>query len=149
MSVPVGEMPKDRMLGQPAGRIPEFLPKPWDPMTIVGDAGRVVHAVPSNNRALCGYESATGWQWARGFDVTCRHCVPKILEDEFEGDMIVQELRKLGHTGPIDRETYIGFNWAGCDLSGAQSGRRNCPLCSSAGDTNEWPWNVTKNEEDE
>jgi hypothetical protein len=31
-------MANDRMLGQPAGRIPIELPKAWDPMIMVGDA---------------------------------------------------------------------------------------------------------------
>jgi hypothetical protein len=35
---------------------------------------------------------------------------------EFERDGIVQHLRKLGHEGPITREDYIGFNWAGCSI---------------------------------
>jgi hypothetical protein len=150
MSVPVGEMPTNRMIGKPEGRIPEFLPKPWDPMTIVGHTEHIVHAVPSNNRALCGYRSATGWQWARGFDVTCEHCCRKILEDEFESDGIVQHLRSLGHTGPIDRDTYIGFNWAGCDLSdwGAEW-EAELPTLLQCWDTNEWPWNVKKEESDE
>jgi hypothetical protein len=114
--MPVGEMPKDRMLGEPAGRIPTSLPKPWDPMIMVGDAERVMHAVSTGTRAMCGHESATGWQWARGFELTCKHCCQKIAEDEFERDGIVQHLRKLGHDGPITREDYISFNWAGCSI---------------------------------
>jgi hypothetical protein len=105
------------MLGEAAGRIPEFLPKPWDPVIAMGDETKLVHAVPSGTKALCGYESATGWQWGgRELDVTCEQCCRKIMEDEFERDGIVQYLRKRGHTGPIDRETYISFNWAGCKI---------------------------------
>jgi hypothetical protein len=110
---PTGEL---RMLGQPAGRIPEFLPKKWDPMCMVGDAASIVHAVPTGPRALCGYESGTGWQWARGQDVSCERCWQKHLEEEFEKDPIVQTLRQYGHTGPITREDYISFNWAGCSI---------------------------------
>jgi hypothetical protein len=71
------------------------------------------------------------------------------MEEEFEKDMIVQHLRKCGHTGPIDRDTYIGFNWAGCDLSdwGAEWEAELPALLQLCWDTNEWPWNVTKNEE--
>ena len=104
------------MLGQPAGRIPEFLPKPWDPMQMVGDEACVIHAVATGGRALCGYESATGWQWARGQDVTCEQCWRKHLEAELEKDMIVQSLRRYGHTGPITREDYISSNWVGCSI---------------------------------
>jgi hypothetical protein len=85
-------------------------------MIKVGDAERVVHAVPTGTQAMCGHESATGWQWARGFDLTCPQCCRKIMEDEFERDGIVQHLRKLGHKGLITREDYIGFNWAGCSI---------------------------------
>jgi hypothetical protein len=105
-----------RMLGQPAGRIPPVMPTPWDPMIMLGDAEGTVHAVPTGTRAMCGHESATGWQWARGFELTCKHCCQKIAEDEFERDGIVQHLRKLGHDGPITREDYISFNWAGCSI---------------------------------
>jgi hypothetical protein len=110
---PAGEF---RMLGKPAGRIPTVLPEKWDPMCMVGDAERTVHVVPTGARALCGFESSSGWLWARGFDVTCQQCCRKIMEDEFERDGIVQYLRKRGHTGLIDRETYISFNWAGCKI---------------------------------
>jgi hypothetical protein len=106
----------NRMLGEPEGRIPTFLPQPWGPMTIVGDAERTVHAVPIGRRALCGAESSSGWQWSRGFNVTCKHCCQKIAEDEFERDDIVQCLRRCGHKGPITREDYISFNWAGCSI---------------------------------
>jgi hypothetical protein len=113
---PIGEV-KDRMLGEPAGRIPTFLPKPWDPMIILGDAERVVHAVPTGSRAKCGYESATGWQWGgREVDVTREHCWQKIAEEELEKDSIVQTMRKYGYEGPISREDYISFNWAGCSI---------------------------------
>jgi hypothetical protein len=84
------------MLGEPAGRIPTVLPKPRDPMIVVGDAERTVHAVPSNNIALCRYSSATGWLWQRGCD-------------ELDRDMIVQALRR--YDVPVTRENYIGFNW--------------------------------------
>jgi hypothetical protein len=109
-------MTDNRMLGEPAGRIPTELPKDWDPMIMVGDTERIVHAVPTGTRALCGEESSSGWQWAQGFELTCEHCCRKIMEEEFEKDMIVQALRKYGHTGPITREDYIGFNWAGCSI---------------------------------
>jgi hypothetical protein len=105
-----------RMLGEPAGRIPTVMPKPWDPMIMVGDIERAVHAVPAGTRAKCGYESTTGWQWASGQDVTCERCWQRHLEAEFERDGIVQHLRKLGHEGPITREDYISFNWAGCSI---------------------------------
>jgi hypothetical protein len=104
------------MLGQPAGWIPPVLPKKWDPMIMVGDADRIVHAVPTGTRAMCGYESTTGWQWACGQDVTCKQCWRKHLEAEFEKNGIVQHLRRLGHAGPITREDYISFNWAGCSI---------------------------------
>jgi hypothetical protein len=104
------------MLGEPAGRIPTCLPKPWDPMIMVSDTECTVHAVPTGTRALCGYESGTGWQWAPRFDVTCQHCWRKIAEEELEKDSIVKSLRRYGHTGPITREDYISFNWAGCSI---------------------------------
>jgi hypothetical protein len=80
------------MLGWPAGRIPSVPPKPWDPMIMVGDTERTVHAVPTGTRALCGYESGTGWQWGHGLDVTCEHCCQKIMVEELDRDMIVQAL---------------------------------------------------------
>lgn len=104
------------MLGMPAGMIPAVLPKKWDPMIIVGDSEGTVHAVPTGARALCGYESGTGWQWARGQNVTCERCWQKHLEAEFEKDPIVQSLRKWECDGPISREDYISFNWAGCSI---------------------------------
>ena len=107
---------ESRMLGQPAGWIPPVMPKPFDPMIAVGDAERTVHAVPSGTQAMCGYQSASGWQWAQGFDVTCQQCCRKIMEEEFERDSIVQCLRKYGHEGPITREDYISFNWPGCKI---------------------------------
>jgi hypothetical protein len=58
-------MSESRILGLPAGSIPEFLPKAWDPMVMLDDTEQIVHAVPSDNRSLCGYESGTGWRWAR------------------------------------------------------------------------------------
>jgi hypothetical protein len=62
-------------------------------------------------------ESAIGWQWARGQDVTASNAGwQKHLEAEFERDGIVQHLRKCRHEGPIDRETYISFNWPGCSI---------------------------------
>jgi hypothetical protein len=85
-------------------------------MIVVGDAERTVRAVPTGTRVKCGYESSTGRQWARGFDLTCPHCWQKIAEEEFERDSIVQCLRKYGHEGPITREDYISFNWAGCKI---------------------------------
>jgi hypothetical protein len=111
----MSEMSKDRMLGQPEGRIPEFLPQPWVSMRKVGDDAET-HAVPAGNVALCSEISTLGWVWARGFDVSCQHCSQKIAEEEFERDDIVQHLRKCGHTGPITREDYISFNWAGCSI---------------------------------
>jgi hypothetical protein len=96
-----------RMLGQPVGWIPTELPKPWDPMIKVRDAEQVVHAMPAGNVALCGEESGTGWQWARGWDVSCPHCWRKIAEEEFERNGMVQHLRKLGHEGRITREDYL------------------------------------------
>jgi hypothetical protein len=111
---PAGE-PR-RLLGKPEGRIPTFLPMEWDPMTMIGDAAQVVHAVPSDNRALCGYESGTGWQWARGEEITCKACWRKNAEIEFEKDEIVKSFRQYGHAGPITREEWIGFNWAGCSI---------------------------------
>jgi hypothetical protein len=105
------------MLGQPEGRIPEFLPMSWDPMIAVGDPEQIVHAVPSDNRALCGLESGRGWQWGgRELEITCPHCWRAHLEAEFEKDSIVKCLRKYGHTGPITRDDYISFNWAGCSI---------------------------------
>jgi hypothetical protein len=38
------------------------------------------------------------------------------MEGEFERDDTVQHLRKCGHERPIDRETYIGFDWASLSL---------------------------------
>jgi hypothetical protein len=122
------------MLGQPAGWIPPVLPKPWDPMIVVGDAERTVHAVPTGTRAKCGYESSTGRQWARGFDLTCPHCWQKIAEEEFERDSIVQCLRKYGHEGPITREDYISFNWAGCKIRPWTASKRiRCQCYSRTG----------------
>jgi hypothetical protein len=103
---PVGEA---RMLGEPAGRIPIVQPKKWDPMIMVGDTASVVHAVPTGARALCGYESATGWQWARGQDVTCEQCWRRHLEEELEKDRTVRAMRKWGFTGPITRQDYLDF----------------------------------------
>jgi hypothetical protein len=106
------------MLGQPAGWIPPVLPKPWLPMRIASDPERVVHAV-IDQRALCGLELAPasiGWLWVRGDDVSCEECWQKHLEAELERDPIVQALRSYGHTGPITREDYISFNWAGCSV---------------------------------
>jgi hypothetical protein len=65
------------MLGMPAGMIPAVHPKKWDPMVMVGDANETVHAVPTGTSALCGYESATGWRWARGVEVTCERMLKK------------------------------------------------------------------------
>jgi len=69
--------------------------------------------VPSGTRALCGVESSSGWQWARGQDVTCERCRREHLEAELERDSIVRCMRKYGYEGPITREAYIGMNWAG------------------------------------
>jgi hypothetical protein len=130
-----------QMLGQPAGWIPPVMPKPFDPMIAVGDAERVVHAVPSGTQAMCGYQSASGWQWARGFDVTCQQCCRKIMEDEFERDSIVQHLRKLGHEGPITREDYISFNYAGLSLKDwGFEHEADLPLLQQCWDKSEWPW---------
>jgi hypothetical protein len=76
----------------------------------------LIHAVPGGTSALCGYESATSWRWARELEVTCKRCWRKHAEAEFEKDGIVQHLRRLGHTGPITREDYIAFNWVGCSI---------------------------------
>jgi hypothetical protein len=65
---------RDRMLGEPAGWIPPAHPPKWVPMLALGDAEHVVHCVPSGMRALCGYASDSGWQWARGEEVTCEAC---------------------------------------------------------------------------
>jgi hypothetical protein len=138
---PVGAMPKDRMLGEPVGRIPTELPKDWDPMIVVGAAEQVVHAAPTGTRALCGLESSTGWQWARGFDVSCPHCLRKIMEDEFERDSTVRYLRKYGHEGPITREDYIGFNWAGCSLKDwGFEHEADLPMLLQCWDKSKWPW---------
>jgi hypothetical protein len=42
-SLPICEMPKDRMRGQPAGRIPERPRTDWIPMWAVGDRAQVRH----------------------------------------------------------------------------------------------------------
>jgi hypothetical protein len=49
--------------------------------------------------------------------VSCQASWRRHLEAEFEKDSIVKWLRSLGHTGPIDRDDYIGMNWIGCSIS--------------------------------
>jgi hypothetical protein len=104
---------KNRMLGQPEGRIPTELPRDWVAMRMLGK-DETIHAVPAGNVALCGCESSTGWQWARGFDVNCPGCCRRIAEEELERDDVVQCLRRYGM--PVDRENYVEFNWSGCEI---------------------------------
>jgi hypothetical protein len=139
--LPTDEMPKDRMLGEPVGRIPTELPKNWDPMIVVGDNTETIHAVPTGTHALCGHESTTGWQWARGFGLTCEACFRKILEEEFEKDLIVKHLHKCGHTGPITRDDYISHNWAGLSLKDWRFEHEDqLPALLQCWDKSEWPW---------
>lgn len=139
LTPPAGEAIKDRMLGESAGRIPAVLPKEWTPMIMVGDATRTVHAVPAGPRALCGYESGTGWLWGRGLDVTCQHCCRKIMEEELEKDSIVRSMRKYGVE--VDRENYISFNWAGLSLKdwGCEHEEELPELLRDYSGT-QWPW---------
>jgi hypothetical protein len=110
---PLGEV-KNRMIGEPAGRIPAVMPRPWDSMVMVGDEAHVIHAVPTGTRALCGDESSEGWLWQRGHDVTCERCIDIILQQELDADSIVQRLRR--DDVPVTRENWISFNYAGCSI---------------------------------
>jgi hypothetical protein len=108
-------------------------------MIMVGDTERTVHAVPTGTRALCGYESGTGWRWRHGLDVTCEHCCQKIMVEELDRDMIVQALRR--YNVEVTRENYISFNWSGCDLKDwSVEWESELPAALQCWDTNEWPW---------
>jgi hypothetical protein len=59
-------------------------------------------------QAMARSPGRSGWQWARGLDVTCPHCWRKHAEAELEKDSIVRSVRK--HGIKVDRENYISYN---------------------------------------
>jgi hypothetical protein len=127
---------KDRMLGEPAGRISSELPRDWVAMRMLGNA-ETIHAVPAGNVALCGHQSATGWQWARGWDVSCPHCLQKIAEAELDRDDIVQTMRRYGI--PLTRDNYIEF--AGLDTDDwCADWEAELPELLRDYTETQWPW---------
>jgi hypothetical protein len=107
---PVGAMPKDRMPGEPAGRIPTVMPRDWSPMRMANDPrARVRHAV-IDNMALCGDQSAAGWLYER-LDLSCQRCFEVILQRELTNDSFARHLRRNGI--PVTRENYIDMAYPG------------------------------------
>jgi hypothetical protein len=134
----MSEMSKDRMLGQPEGRIPTEPPRDWAEMRMLGN-DETIHAVPAGNVALCGETSTLGWVWQKYHDVNCPGCCRKIIEDELEKDSIVRTMRRYGM--PVDRENYIEFNWSGCEIEpwGWESEEELPELLRDYTQT-QWPW---------
>jgi hypothetical protein len=132
-------MTDNRMLGEPTGRIPPVLPRDWVSMRKLGDDSETIHAVPAGNVALCGKTSTLGWVWQKDHDVTCGGCRQKIAEEELEGDSIVQTMRRYGMT--VDRESYIGFNWSGCEIEPWDwESEEELPELLRDYTQTQWPW---------